>query len=174
MNKRRQTLKPLENKGFFCLSLLYRNGTITHRCVKRSGSPKKTSCWRAAGKPRVFLTTFTAMPCRIKSRKIKPGSPSTLPAKYNTKYNTNRETSSVYADYKLSRTGSSPVTCTRNSKSNGLLFLFCFHPRAAFFGGPFSSPTKKAGQAPGPFSFLTQFPPGRLSSPPKPADGFLG
>lgn len=26
MNKRRQTLKPLENKGFFCLSLLYRNG----------------------------------------------------------------------------------------------------------------------------------------------------
>lgn len=27
MNKRRQTLKPLENKGFFCLSLLYRNGT---------------------------------------------------------------------------------------------------------------------------------------------------
>ena len=38
----------------------------------------------------------------------------------------------------------------------------------------FSSPTKKAGQAPGPFSFLTQFPPGRLSSPPKPADGFPG
>ena len=29
MNKRRQTLKPLENKGFFCLSLLYRNGTPT-------------------------------------------------------------------------------------------------------------------------------------------------
>nr|DAQ51395.1 MAG TPA: hypothetical protein [Caudoviricetes sp.] len=28
MNKRRQTLKPLENKGFFCLSLLYRNGTL--------------------------------------------------------------------------------------------------------------------------------------------------
>jgi hypothetical protein len=27
LNKRRQTLKPLENKGFFCLSLLYRNGT---------------------------------------------------------------------------------------------------------------------------------------------------
>jgi len=26
LNKRRQTLKPLENKGFFCLSLLYRNG----------------------------------------------------------------------------------------------------------------------------------------------------
>lgn len=28
LNKRRQTLKPLENKGFFCLSLLYRNGNI--------------------------------------------------------------------------------------------------------------------------------------------------
>ena len=28
MNKRRQTLKPLENKGFFCLSLLYRNGIV--------------------------------------------------------------------------------------------------------------------------------------------------
>lgn len=35
-----------------------------------------------------------------------------MPAKYNTKYNTNRETPSVYADYKLSLTGSSPVTCT--------------------------------------------------------------
>ena len=31
MNKRRQTLKPLENKGFFCLSLLYRNGTPSQR-----------------------------------------------------------------------------------------------------------------------------------------------
>ena len=27
LNKRRQTLKPLENQGFFRLSLLYRNGT---------------------------------------------------------------------------------------------------------------------------------------------------
>lgn len=35
-----------------------------------------------------------------------------MPAKYNTKYNTNREIPSVYADYKLSFTGSSPVTCT--------------------------------------------------------------
>lgn len=26
MNRRRQTLKPLENQGFFRLSLLYRNG----------------------------------------------------------------------------------------------------------------------------------------------------
>lgn len=32
MNKRRQTLKPLENKGFFCLSLLYRNGILTPAC----------------------------------------------------------------------------------------------------------------------------------------------
>ena len=32
MNKRRQTLKPLENKGFFCLSLLYRNGILTPVC----------------------------------------------------------------------------------------------------------------------------------------------
>ena len=28
MNRRRQTLKPLENQGFFRLSLLYRNGTL--------------------------------------------------------------------------------------------------------------------------------------------------
>ncbi|MUT96852.1 MAG: hypothetical protein EP147_14105 [Subdoligranulum sp.] len=32
LNKRRQTLKPLENKGFFCLSLLYRNGTPMPPC----------------------------------------------------------------------------------------------------------------------------------------------
>ena len=32
LNKRRQTLKPLENKGFFCLSLLYRNGTPMYHC----------------------------------------------------------------------------------------------------------------------------------------------
>lgn len=47
MNKRRQTLKPLENKGFFCLSLLYRNGTPTRHfsstwekahCSSRNGS----------------------------------------------------------------------------------------------------------------------------------------
>ena len=29
LNRRRQTLKPLENQGFFRLSLLYRNGTVT-------------------------------------------------------------------------------------------------------------------------------------------------
>jgi hypothetical protein len=29
LNRRRQTLKPLENQGFFRLSLLYRNGTAT-------------------------------------------------------------------------------------------------------------------------------------------------
>ena len=32
------------------------------------------------------------------------------------------------------------VIRTRNSKSNGLLFLFCFHPRAAFPSGLFSCP----------------------------------
>ena len=32
-NKRRQTLKPLENKGFFCLSLLYRNGILMYHCL---------------------------------------------------------------------------------------------------------------------------------------------
>ena len=32
LNRQRQTLKPLENKGFFRLSLLYRNGTDTQVC----------------------------------------------------------------------------------------------------------------------------------------------
>ena len=32
LNRRRQTLKPLENQGFFRLSLLYRNGTPTPAC----------------------------------------------------------------------------------------------------------------------------------------------
>lgn len=32
LNRRRQTLKPLENQGFFRLSLLYRNGTYTQAC----------------------------------------------------------------------------------------------------------------------------------------------
>jgi hypothetical protein len=33
LNRRRQTLKPLENQGFFRLSLLYRNGTHTPLCL---------------------------------------------------------------------------------------------------------------------------------------------
>ena len=32
LNRRRQTLKPLENQGFFRLSLLYRNGTVVQAC----------------------------------------------------------------------------------------------------------------------------------------------
>ena len=38
MNKRRQTLKPLENKGFFCLSLLYRNGSTAAESTTPSGN----------------------------------------------------------------------------------------------------------------------------------------
>ena len=40
LNRRRQTLKPLENQGFFRLSLLYRNGTHTPR-----------SCWQTTSTP---------------------------------------------------------------------------------------------------------------------------
>ena len=32
LNRRRQTLKPLENQGFFRLSLLYRNGIAVPAC----------------------------------------------------------------------------------------------------------------------------------------------
>ncbi|MFR1061745.1 MAG: hypothetical protein ACLSEY_15320 [Enterocloster sp.] len=42
MNKRRQTLKPLENKGFFCLSLLYRNGTAAASLLIGSGVDIRT------------------------------------------------------------------------------------------------------------------------------------
>ena len=47
MNKRRQTLKPLENKGFFCLSLLYRNGIPSQRWHYKMEWMSKPSavCW---------------------------------------------------------------------------------------------------------------------------------
>ena len=41
LNRRRQTLKPLENQGFFRLSLLYRNGTVAQVFFYRVGLRSK-------------------------------------------------------------------------------------------------------------------------------------
>ena len=53
LNKRRQTLKPLENQGFFRLSLLYRNGTAVPACCWPTASPSNTfrSGWGTATLP---------------------------------------------------------------------------------------------------------------------------
>jgi hypothetical protein len=47
LNRRRQTLKPLENQGFFRLSLLYRNGTPSQRwhCKTVWTSKPYLVCW---------------------------------------------------------------------------------------------------------------------------------
>lgn len=62
MNKRRQTLKPLENKGFFCLSLLYRNGTLLQLyCLKKMLTYAIfNKCWVTAPLPQRRFTHIPA------------------------------------------------------------------------------------------------------------------
>ena len=61
LNRRRQTLKPLENQGFFRLSLLYRNGIAAPACCWPTAFPSSTfrSGWATATLPPRRISTPT-------------------------------------------------------------------------------------------------------------------
>lgn len=77
MNKRRQTLKPLENKGFFCLSLLYRNGIAVPACCWPTAFPSSTfrSGWATATLPprRTSTPTWITSPKSLRHRRWRQG-----------------------------------------------------------------------------------------------------
>ena len=77
LNRRRQTLKPLENQGFFRLSLLYRNGTAAPVCCWPMASPSSTfrSGWDIATLPprRISTPTWITNPRSPRHRRWRQG-----------------------------------------------------------------------------------------------------
>ena len=62
LNRRRQTLKPLENQGFFRLSLLYRNGTLSPRTALTSDATRKCCVRYWDMQMSALLLIFTCIP----------------------------------------------------------------------------------------------------------------
>ena len=73
LNRRRQTLKPLENQGFFRLSLLYRNGTPSPpwRCKTAWTSRPSAVCSATTPRASHWTPTPTSPPTHS-SRRRKP------------------------------------------------------------------------------------------------------
>ena len=126
LNRRRQTLKPLENQGFFRLSLLYRNGTPTRHfsstwekahCSSRNGSGMRRY------RPRLgHMGTCIPIPTK-QSQRSSPASSTTVSrrrASRTTRATNTRRTTTVHEKEK---TGALPPrSSTRPRPTSRFLF----------------------------------------------------
>ena len=77
LNRRRQTLKPLENQGFFRLSLLYRNGIAVRAYCLQTACPLST--FRSGSgtvillRRQIFMRTLITAPKSPRRRQWKQG-----------------------------------------------------------------------------------------------------
>ncbi len=150
LNRRRQTLKPLENQGFFRLSLLYRNGTSMPPSCWPWASPISTprSAW---GTVRITCSRpSTSTPCRLRPSRQRKRSITTSKAFCTRFYTRNKEVLRAAVDISNFYPGfESPLGHHVGAKSALLRrFFMLMHkkaPSARSLAPPFQIATACAG-----------------------------